>query len=285
LEPGSDAQSSLRRSSNVRLWLLVVLVAVLVPVFSLLSTIAVAFVTNSLDPASQLGVSDTFLNAVLFAWSGLLAGLFAGLLARMRGWALVAPPMAGLIVGLAIYSTFVVFESPQVFNNRFGTFATVWIGQVVAIVLATRLAGYVLAGAVGVLVVVGIGAVAAIQAVSERPAEVLLVLQDYTSDEPAGECRGVAGEVGAGELQIAEGSRMLLLELSDSGSSSEVGSVVLPAGTEGERGCVFELGDLLGRSRAEYENTFLALESDPWVQSGTSFEGGRVIFTMGIVGD
>lgn len=138
MEPGSGVQNSKRRRGGIRLWLLVVLVAVLLPVFALLLNVALALVTNSLDPASQLGISDTFLNAVFFAWSGLLAGFFAGLLANMRGWTLLVPPMAGLIVGLAILLTFAVFESPQVFNNRFGTFATVWIGQVVAIVLATR---------------------------------------------------------------------------------------------------------------------------------------------------
>lgn len=277
--PGSDARSSEHRSGATRLWLLVVLVAALLPSFGLLSALTLVVVTNSLDPAFELGVSDTFLSGLLVASSGVLAGLFGGVLAKVRGWVLVVPAMAGLIVGLAMFLTIAASGSGERFDNHFGLLAMVWTGQAAAIVLATRLAGYMLTGAVGVLIVVGIGAAAAIQAIPERPAEVLLTLEDYTFDDPpGGECWGT------GELsKVVKGSRVLLLELPEAvGHASEVGSVVLPAGTEGEGGCVFELGNPLGRTAVEYGNIDFQLESDPHaVGVAMSVEGHRVIIKMG----
>lgn len=162
-QPDSDVKGSEGRSGATRLWLLVVLVAVLLPSFGLLSALALVIVTNSLDPAFELGVSDTFMNGLLVASSGVLAGVFGGLLAKTRGWSLVSPPMAGLFVGLGIFLTIAASGSGERFDNHFGLLATVWIGQGAGIVLATRFAGLTLAGAVGVLVVVGIGVAAVIQ--------------------------------------------------------------------------------------------------------------------------
>ena len=78
-----------------------------------------------------------------------------------------------------------------------------------------------------------------------------------------------------------EGSRILLIEFAN---GTEVGSLVLPTGTEENTGCVFELGDPLGLSPSEYgEMIGLVPESgDPNVARSTNLEGHRVIITMGI---
>ena len=78
-----------------------------------------------------------------------------------------------------------------------------------------------------------------------------------------------------------EGARILLIEF---GNGTEVGSLVLPTGTEENTGCVFELGDPLGLSPSEYgEMIGLVPESgDPNVAISTNLEGHRVIITMGI---
>lgn len=280
-QPDSDVKSSQSRSGATRLWLLVVVVAALLPSLGLLSALALVIVTNSLDPAFALGVSDAFMNGLLVASSGLLTGLFAALLVKCRGWVLVVPPMAGLFVGLGIFLAIAASGSGERFDNHLGLLATVWIGQAAAIILATRVAGLTLAGAVGVLVVVGVGVAAVIQAIPETPAEVLLILEDYTYDDPPGrECWGT-GEFS----QVVEGSRMLLLESSEalSGRPTEVGAVVLPAGTEGEGGCVFELGNPLGGTAVEYANIDFHHESDPNAGIGMSVEGNHVIITLGDV--
>ena len=149
-----------------------------------------------------------------------------------------------------------------------------WIGLSASLFLATRLTGYALVGAATTAVVVGIGVGAVLQAVPEPTTEVVLILADYTVDETTGGCSG------SGELsEVVEGSRILLIEFAN---GTEVGSLVLPTGTEENTGCVFELGDPLGLSPTEYFEIDFAPESDPNVTTGTNLEGHRVIITMGI---
>lgn len=266
---------------GTQLWLLALLVVALLPSFSILSALALVVVTNNLDPAFALGVSDNILNGLIIAASGVLTGLFAGGVAKGRGWKLVLPPVAALVIGLAIYSAFVVFGMGEEVDNDFGALATLWLGQATGIVLATRFAGYILAAAVGGLVVLGLGAATVVQALPEAPAEVLLILEDYTYDDPPSEeCWG------SGELSgVVEGSRILLLEEPEtSGFPTEVGSVVLPAGTERESGCVFELGNPLGGTPDEYGNIDFHPESDPGVGYSVSIEDQRVVIRMGVDG-
>ena len=246
------------------------------PIMFFAATMGLLLVTNSLDPAFALGISDTLLNGALVGLGGLLAGIVVGVVARMRGGKLVLPPLVGLAVGVAIYLAFVALEAGEYVELDQRPLVILWIGLSASLFLATRLTGYALVGAATTAVVVGIGVGAVLQAIPEPTTEVVLILADYTVNETTGECSG------SGELsEIVEGSRVLLIEFAN---GTEVGSLVLPKGTEESTGCVFELGDPLGLSPAEYgERIDLVPESgDPNVAIGTNLEGHRVIITMGI---
>ncbi len=101
----------------------------------------------------------------------------------------------------------------------------------------------------------------------------VLILADYTVDETTGGCSG------SGELsEVVEGSRILLIEFTN---GTEVGSLVLPTGTEENTGCVFELGDPLGLSPTDYFEIDFAPESGS-VAYSQHHEGHRVKITIGI---
>lgn len=245
------------------------------PVMFFATGVGLFLVTNSFDPAFELGISDTLLSGILIGLVGLLAGIVVGLVARMRGADLVLPPLVGLFVGVATFLAFVAFGAGEYVELELDRVVILWIGLSVSLFLATRLTGYALVGAATTAVVVGIGVGAVLQAVPEPTTEVVLILADYIVDDTTGECSG------SGELsEIVEGSRILLIEFAN---GTEVGSLVLPTGTEENTGCVFELGDPLGLSPTEYfEIDFAISFGDPNVAMSTNLEGHRVIITMGI---
>jgi hypothetical protein len=255
---------------------LLVVTALLLPSSAVLVTWTLIIVTNNLDVAFALGVSDTLVTGLVVAASGLVTGFIAGLIATLRGWRLVGPPVAGLIVGLGIYIGFAAFEPGEIVEVGGLGLLTIGFGQVVAIVVSTRIAGLPLVGVVVAVMALGIGAAGLIQAIPPAPAEVWLVLDVYTVEETTGRCSG------AGELAgVVEGSEVLLLESPEaSGLPIEVGSVVLPEGSEGGGGCRFELGNPLGLPVAGYERIDFVPESDPGVPYGVSLEGNHVIVTL-----
>lgn len=276
--PESDRRTSRagrRQRPGIPLAALVVTVMFVIP----LSVVAVAWalivVTNNLDVAFALGVSDVFLFGILLAASGLIAGVVAALLGGLEGWNRIAPPVAGLLVGLSTHFAFALFErGDHLDTNDLGFIVTIWLAQTTAIVLATRLVGYRLVGAVSAVVVAGIGAAAIVQAIPEAPAEVTLVLEEYTVDA-TGNC------VGAGELSgIAEGQEVRILELPEtSGRPTELATLALPPGVERSSGCVFDLGNPLDRPLAGYANIDFSPVSDPNSAMTSSFEGNRMVVT------
>jgi hypothetical protein len=225
-------------------------------------TVPAAFVlivvTNSFDPADALGVSDTTVNGVLIAISGLLAGVAVGLIAGARRWQLLRPAIAAVIVGLAIILSLVVAGIEN------SSLPLVLLGQSAGILVATTLTGYtVLASLVGVAVAgVGIGLV--LQPGPEPNAGLSLVLtdEDYSVNLTTGECSGSDGFA-----SIVEGSTASLVGTDD---VEALGPIVLAAGVEitrttetayllwngADTGCLFELGtDELGASA--HAGTFL----------------------------
>lgn len=268
---GSD-----RRSGSVRV---AVSAALAPPVMFFAIAFASFAMTNSLDPAFQLGISDNLFIAILVGFSGLLAGIVVGLVAGMSGKKLVVPPLVGLFVGVAIYLAFVAFEAGEYVELDRSRQVIIWIGLSASLFLATRLSGYTLVGAAAAAAVIGVGAGAVVRALPEPVAEVVLILADYTADPTTGECSG------SGELsEVVEGSHVFLIDTSEAvvGSTGiEKGSIVLPAGMEIAGGCRFELGDPLGQPPAEYFEILFLPESDPNVGVSANLEGHRVIITMG----
>lgn len=250
--------------------------AVALPTSLFIVAWALIIVTNNLDVAYALGVSDTFLSGLLVAASGLIAGLVVALISKRRGWALAGPPVVGAIVGLGIYLGFVSFEQGGVLEvGRLGL-VTIGVGQMIAIVAATRITGRRLTGLVAGVLVLGVGVVGIARAIPPAPAEVMLVLDVYTVVDSTGECAGADGLAG-----LVEGSEVSLLELPGTlGQSTEVGSVTLPKGYEEGGACVFELGDPLGRSVMGYADIDFLPESDPGVPHSVSLEGGRVVVDL-----
>ena len=175
---GSD-----RRSGWVRV---AVYSVVAPPVMFFATTVGLLLVTNSFDPAFELGISDTLLNGILIGLDGLLAGIVVALVARMRGAKLVLPPLVGLLVGVAIYLAFVAFEAGEYVELDLRRLVILWIGLSASLFLATRLTGYALVGAATTAVLVGIGVGAVLQATPEPTTEVVLILADYTVDETYG---------------------------------------------------------------------------------------------------
>jgi hypothetical protein len=276
-EPESNSQPATRpTAAEISLPVQLVTAAVLLPASGFLVAWSLIIFANNLDVAYALGVSDTLVTGLVVGGGGLIAGLVVALVSRRRGWALVAPSMAGLIVGVAIYLGFVVFERGEILETDASALITIGLGQLIAIVAATRIALWPLAGLCVALMAVGIGAAGVIQAIPEPPAEVLLVLDVYTVDETTGECSGAEELAG-----VVEGSEVLLLELPEvSGRPSELGSIVLTEGIETGRGCVFDLGDPLGAPAGGYENFDLLPESDPGVPYSIRIEGNQVIVNL-----
>lgn len=278
-EPGpniSPRSTAEPRTAGLSLLTTVVLAAVLLPASAILVTWSLIIVVNNLDVAFALGVSDTFLNGLVIAASGLVTGLIVALVASKRGWGLAGPPLGGMVVGLGIYLGFAAFEPGEMLEVGGLDLITLGIGQVTAIVASTRVAGPPLAGAVLAIMALGIAAAGLIQSIPPAPAEVLLVLDVYTVEDTTGRCSG------AGELAgVVEGTEVLLFELPETvGRATEVGSVVLPEGFEGGGGCLFELGNPLGLPVAGYEDIDFSPESDPGVPYSVSFEGDRVIVNL-----
>ena len=179
-----------------------------------------------------------------------------------------------------VIKSFTIYRGYEVGLARAGAFVFSLLAAAMAYmgVKLSRSSGNTLVGVVGGLMLAGIGVAAAavIQAIPEPPAEVMLVLEDYTVDRSTGECSG------AGELShVVEGSQILVLELPEiSGRPQEIDSLVLGAGTEGREGCVFELGSPLGLPVAGYENIDFHPVSDPNVPKSVVFEGDRVIVKL-----
>lgn len=273
-EPESNNQPAARSTrAGISLPLQLVIATVLLPASAILVAWFLVIFTNNLDVAYALGVSDSLVLGLVIGGGGLITGLVVALLSRRRGWGLVAPPAAGLIVGVGIYLGFVVFEPGEMVEVDGLGLITIGLGQVTAIVATTRLALVPLAGMFVAVIAVGVGAAAVIQAIPEGPAEVLLVLDVYTVDETTGTCSGAEELVG-----VVAGSDVLLLELPEvSGRPSEVGSVVLPEGFEDGGGCVFDLGNPLGVPAGGYENIDFLPESDPGVPYSVGFQGNQVI--------
>jgi len=269
LRPRPDPELSTAGVSVLRL---LGAAAVLLPLSMFLVGWALIVVTNNLDVAYALGVSDTLVTWFIVASSGMATGLVVARVAGLRGWKLLAPPVAALIVGVGIYLSFAAFETGEVVDAGNLDLITVGIGQVIAIVVATRIAIGLLLGVVVAILAFGIGSARYIQAIPEAPAEVLLVLDVYSVDEDTGECSG------ADELaRVVEGSEVSLTEYHDvSGPPTEVGTVVLSEGFESGGECVFELGNPLGRPAAGYENIDVQPEADLGVPYSQSLQGNRV---------
>ena len=160
-------------------WVRVAVASVLAPpVMFIAAVVSLLLVTNSFDPAFELGISDNLLNGILFGLVGLLAGIVVALVARMRGADLVLPPLVGLFVGVATFLAFVAFEAGEYVEPGTSLNVTLWIGQSVSIFLATRLTGYIMVLSVGAVTVLGVGTAAIVQAQPEPVAEV------EGSDEP-----------------------------------------------------------------------------------------------------
>jgi hypothetical protein len=262
--------------AGVSLPKLLVVAAVLLPFSAILITLMLVVITNNLDVAYALGVSDTFLTGFVIAATGLVTGLITALVAGLRRWELVGPPVAGMIVGVGVHLGFAAFEPGEVLELGSLGLMTIGIGQMIAIVASTRIAGRPLAGVVLAVMVLGIAAAGLIQAIPPAPAEVLLVLDEYTVEDATGLCSGAGALAG-----VVEGSELLLLELPEgSGRPAEMGSVVLPKGFEGGGRCMFELGSPLGLPVAGYERIDFLPESDPGVPYTVSLEGNRVIVNL-----
>jgi hypothetical protein len=232
--------------------------------------------TNNLDVAYALGVSDTLVTGFIVASGGMATGLVVARVAGLRGWKLLAPPVAALIVGVGIYLSFAAFETGEVVDAGNLDLITVGIGEVIAIVVATRIAIGPLLGVIVAILALGIGSARFIQAIPEAPAEVLLVLDVYSLDDDIGECSG------ADELaRVVEGSEVSLIEYQEgSGLPTKVGTVILSKGFERGGECVFELGNPLGRPAAGYENIDVQLESELGVPYSQSLQGNRVIVKL-----
>jgi hypothetical protein len=262
--------------AGVSLLKLLVVASVLLPSSAILVTWLLVVITNNLDVAYALGVSDTFLKGIVIAAAGLVTGLITALVAGLRRWELVGPPVAGMIVGVGVHLGFAAFEPGEVLQLGSLGLMTIGIGQMIAIVASTRIAGRPLAGVVLAVMVLGIAAAGLIQAIPPAPAEVLLVLDEYTVEDATGRCSGAGALAG-----VVEGSELLLLELPEgSGRPAEMGSVVLPKGFEGGGACRFELGSPLGLPVAGYERIDFLPESDPGVPYTVSLEGNRVIVNL-----
>jgi len=272
LRPRPDPELSTAGVSVLRL---LGAAAVLLPLSMFLVGWALIVVTNNLDVAYALGVSDTLVTWFIVASSGMATGLVVARVAGLRGWKLLAPPVAALIVGVGIYLSFAAFETGEVVDAGNLDLITVGIGEVIAIVAATRIAIGPLLGVIVAILALGIGSARFIQAIPEAPAEVLLVLDVYSLDD-TGECSG------ADELaRVVEGSEVSLIEYQEgSGLPTEVGTVILSKGFERGGECVFELGNPLGRPAAGYENIDVQLESELGVPYSQSLQGNRVIVKL-----
>lgn len=276
-EPESNHQPAAQSTrAGISLPLQLVVAAVLLPTSAVVVAWGLIISANNLDVAYALGISDDLVLGLVIGGAGLITGLVVALLSKRRGWRLIAPPAAGLVVGVGIYLGFVAFEPGEVVEIGGLGLVTIGLGQVIAIVGTTRLAPIPLAGAVVAVMAVGVGAAAVIQAIPEGPAEVLLVLDVYTVDETTGTCSGTE-ELGG----VVEGSEVLLLELPEmSGRPTKVGSVVLPEGFERGGGCVFDLENPLGVPADGYENIDFLPESDPGVAYSISLQGNQVIVNL-----
>lgn len=273
-EPESNNQPTAQSTrAGVSLPLQLVIAAVLLPASAFFVGWSLIIFANNLDVAFALGISDNLVLGLVIGGAGLITGLIVALLSKRRGWGLVAPPAAGLIVGVGIYLGFVAFEPGEVVEINGLGLITIGLGQVIAIVGTTRLAPIPLAGAFIAVMAVGVGAAAVIQAIPEAPAEVLLVLDVYTVDETTGTCSGAEELAG-----VVEGSEVLLL--GTSGRATEVGSVVLPEGFERGGGCMFDLGNPLGVPADGYENVDFLPESDPGVPYGIIIQGNQVLVNL-----
>lgn len=272
--PGGPPEDD--RSAGVSLATLVVVAVALLPSTAILAAWALIIVTRNLDVAFALGVSDTFVNGVVVAASGLVTGTVVALVGGARRWWLVVPPAVGVIVGLGILLGFVGFAWGEGTDVGGLGLVVVAIGQVIAIVVSTRVTFHTVVGVAGAAIGLGMLVAGVVQAIPEPPAEVLLVLDVYTVDGTTGKCSG-ADEVAG----VVEGSEVLLLEYHEvSGRPTELGSISLLAGVEGRGGCMFELGNPLGRPASGYENIDFIPESEPMVPYGVTLEGKRVIITM-----
>jgi hypothetical protein len=276
-EIAPESETQVRRV-GVSLPMLMIVAVVLLPSSGILVSWSLIVITNNLDVAFALGVSDALVNGFVIGASGLITGFVVALVAGEKEWGLVGPPVAGLIVGVGIYLGFAAFEPGEMLEVGGLGLITIGIGQVIAIVAFTRIAGASLVGlgVAGAVILVGVGAAGLIQAIPPAPAEVLLVLDVYTVEGTTGKCSG------AGELAgVVEGSELLLLDYSEaSGRPTEVGSVVLPEGMEGGGGCRFELGNPLGLPVTGYESIDFFPDSDPGVPYSMSIEGNRVMVNL-----
>lgn len=276
-EPESNHQPGAQSTgAGISLPLQLIVAAVLLPASAILVAWSLIIFANNLDVAHALGISDNLVLGLVIGGAGLITGLVVALLSTRRGWGLIAPPVAGLIVGVGIYLGFVAFEPGEVVEIDGLGLITIGLGQVIAIVGTTRLAPIPLAGMFIAVMAVGVGAAAVIQAIPEAPAEVMLVLDVYTVDETTGTCSGAEELAG-----VVEGSEVLLLELPEgAGRATEVGSVVLPEGFERGGGCMFDLGNPFGGPADGYENIDFLPESDPGVPYGISIQGNQVIVNL-----
>ena len=296
---GANSANSRQTSGSDRRTYWAAAVSVVAPPVMFIATgIGLLLVTNSLDPANTLGISDNLLNGFLIGLVGLLAGIVVGLVARMRGADLVLPPLVGLFVGVATYLAFVAFEAGEYVELYLDRLVILWIGLSVSLFLATRLTGYALAAGAVAAILVGVGIVVAVEALPEPPVEVFLVLNEYTVDETTGECSGSGALAG-----VVEGSRVSLIDSSGpiiDPSATPLESRVLPSGTEITRDadpaflfaatnqdadCLFIWADPGLELSVYVEDVFLFTESGFDGEWGTHGSGQRVVFTLGSGGE
>lgn len=96
------SRSTVRLSASE--WIAVGVASVVAPtVLVFVSWYVLAMAVGRGDLAYGLRVSEEAASAILFTVGGVLAGLVVGLLARIRGWRLVVPSLAGAIAGLAVF--------------------------------------------------------------------------------------------------------------------------------------------------------------------------------------
>lgn len=131
----AEVKGSVRRTRPAPLWQLVLLVAALLPSVGVILIFATVAVTNSWDPAHELGVSDRFLTGVLVALCGVLSGLYAGLYAKAKGRRLVLSPLVGAAAGWIVYLIVAALDPDVSLGNRPEMLATVLIVQGLAIVV------------------------------------------------------------------------------------------------------------------------------------------------------
>lgn len=82
------------------------------------SLVALAGLTAGLDAPQEPGVSRPLLLRLLGACSGLVSGLGASLIVKVRGWRLVLPTLVAALVGWVVSALIAAFAAGGVFGDQ-----------------------------------------------------------------------------------------------------------------------------------------------------------------------